>query len=575
MAPDDTPPDDAALEDASPDDAVTIAPSAAAPPASALVSSSVPLVTMHGITKAYPGVLANDRVDLTLRAGRVHALLGENGAGKSTLVKILYGLLQPDAGRIVWKGRETRVGSPAEARRLGIGLVFQHFSLFESLTVLENIALGMALDADAALAMRISEVSARYGLPLDPARPVHTLSVGARQRIEICRCLLQEPELLIMDEPTSVLTPQEVGELFETLRRLAGEGTAILYISHKLDEIRRLCDEATILRGGRRVAEADPSAESAASLAALMMGTALADDAPSATLATLGAREAETSASPDRHASPAGRTVTGEPSVAASNPNGAARLSLDGVSLGAGEAHAIALRALTLDVAGGEIVGIAGVAGNGQDELTSLIAGEMRLANGEAIRLDGRGIGQLDAGKRRSLGLCTVPEERLGHAAVPTMTLAENAFLTGHHRRPLRRLGLYSGAASRRFAAEIIERFDVRCNGPSSLAGSLSGGNLQKFVVGREILQAPGVLVVSQPTWGVDAGAAAVIHAALRELAAAGSAVLVVSQDLDELMALTDRIGALCAGRLSAFHPTASVGAREVGLLMGGEALAA
>ena len=546
---------------------------------------------MHGITKAYPGVLANDRVDLAIRAGRVHALLGENGAGKSTLVKILYGLLQPDAGRIVWKGRDVRVGSPAEARRLGIGLVFQHFSLFDSLTVLENIALGMALDADAALAARIREVSTRYGLPLDPERPVHTLSVGARQRIEICRCLLQEPELLIMDEPTSVLTPQEVAELFETLRRLAGEGTAILYISHKLDEIRRLCDEATILRGGRRVAEADPSEESAASLAAMMMGTALADGAPAATLATLGAGATDATRAvgdtggaasvplPSEGSSVRGARANGafgdEVRPPGSSSDGPARLTLDDVSLEAGEAHAIALRGLALDVAGGEIVGIAGVAGNGQDELTSLLGGETRLADGEAIRLDGRGIGRLDAGARRRLGLCTVPEERLGHAAVPTMTLAENAFLTGHHRRPLRRLGLYSGAASRRFAAEIIERFDVRCNGPSSLAGSLSGGNLQKFVVGREILQAPDVLVVSQPTWGVDAGAAAVIHAALRELAASGSAVLVVSQDLDELMALTDRIGALCAGRLSAFHPTASVGAREVGLLMGGEALAA
>jgi len=578
-----------APDDSSPDDA----------------TAAAPLVAMHGITKAYPGVLANDRVDLTLAAGRVHALLGENGAGKSTLVKILYGLLQPDAGRIVWKGREIRMGSPAEARRLGIGLVFQHFSLFESMTVLENIALGMALDADAALAARISEVSTRYGLPLDPARPVHTLSVGARQRIEICRCLLQEPALLIMDEPTSVLTPQEVAELFATLGRLAKEGTAILYISHKLDEIRRLCDEATILRAGRRVAGANPATESAASLAALMMGTALAGGAPAATLATLGAggvdgKDAVNGASGagsangqgDVHgaggmgeARAEGRTGAGATTDTAARAtaratarverHATARLVLDDVSLAGGDGHASALHGLALEVAGGEIVGIAGVAGNGQDELMGVIGGEARLGDADALRLDRRGIGLLNAGARRELGLCTVPEERLGHAAVPTMTLTENAFLTGHHRRPLRRLGLYSASASRRFADEIIERFDVRCNGPSSLAGSLSGGNLQKFVVGREILQAPGVLVVAQPTWGVDAGAAAVIHAALRELAAAGSAVLVVSQDLDELLALTGRIGALCAGRLSAFHRTASVGAREVGLLMGGEALAA
>jgi len=523
------------------------------------------LVVMRRVTKAYPGVLANDAIDLTLTAGRVHALLGENGAGKSTLVKTLFGLLQPDAGRIEWKGREVRIGSPAEARRLGIAMVFQHFSLFESMTVLENIALGMAVDADAALATRIVEVSNRYGLPLDPGRSVHTLSVGARQRIEICRCLLQEPELLIMDEPTSVLTPQEVAELFETLRRLAREGTAILYISHKLDEIRRLCDEATILREGRRVASADPGRESAASLAALMMGEGAVSEAPAATLATLGVGtdgEARADA-PTAHAI---RSPLTEPS---------ARLVLDGVTLASKGAHGITLHGIDLSVAEGEIVGIAGVAGNGQDELMAAIGGETRLESASGIRLDDQDIGRADAGERRRLGLCAVPEERLGHAAVPTMTLAENAFLTGHYRRPLRRFGLRSGRASRAFADAIIARFDVRCNGASSLAGSLSGGNLQKFVVGREILQEPAVLVVSQPTWGVDAGAAAVIHAALRELAASGSAVLVVSQDLDELMALTDRLGALCAGHLSSLYPTASLGVREVGLLMGGETLAA
>ena len=388
---------------------------------------------------------------------------------------------------------------------------------------------------------------------------------AARQRIEICRCLLQEPELLIMDEPTSVLTPQEVAELFETLRRLAREGTAILYISHKLDEIRRLCDEATILREGRRVASADPGRESAASLAALMMGEGAVSEAPAATLATLGVGtdgEARADA-PTAHAI---RSPLTEPS---------ARLVLDGVTLASKGAHGITLHGIDLSVAEGEIVGIAGVAGNGQDELMAAIGGETRLESASGIRLDDQDIGRADAGERRRLGLCAVPEERLGHAAVPTMTLAENAFLTGHHRRPLRRFGLRSGRASRAFADAIIARFDVRCNGASSLAGSLSGGNLQKFVVGREILQEPAVLVVSQPTWGVDAGAAAVIHAALRELAASGSAVLVVSQDLDELMALTDRLGALCAGHLSALYPTASLGVREVGLLMGGETLAA
>ena len=556
--------------------------------------ADAPLVEMRGITKTYPGVVANDGIDLVLTSGRVHALLGENGAGKSTLVKILYGLLEPDAGTVLWKGRAVRVASPAEARRLGIGLVFQHFSLFEALTVLENIALGMGREADAALADRVVEVSRRYGLPLEPHRAVHTLSVGARQRIEICRCLLQEPELLIMDEPTSVLTPQEVGELFATLGRLAEEGTAILYISHKLDEIRRLCDEATILRGGRRVASADPEAASVAELAALMMGESVSGEALREVLATGGEASVRDTATvsvesvstrdapsvseggePVRKAATAptgdsgGRPSGSRDARAAGSPSREALLALEDVSV------AGALHGASLELAAGEIVGIAGVAGNGQDELVRVIGGETPLGRAEAVRLDGRAIGRLDAGERRALGLCTVPEERLGHAAVPDMTLAENAFLTAHRRRPLRRGGLLSRRASRAFAREVIERFDVRCDGPDSLASSLSGGNLQKFVVGREILQAPRALLVAQPTWGVDAGAAAAIHAALRALAGEGSAVLVVSQDLDELMLLTDRIGALCAGRLSAFHPTASVGAREVGLLMGGEAIAA
>ena len=561
------------------------------------MGDAAPLVEMRGITKAYPGVLANDGVDLALGRGRVHALLGENGAGKSTLVKILYGLLEPDAGELCWKGEAVRVESPAAARRLGIAMVFQHFSLFESMSVLENIALGMALDADAALATRVREVSARYGLPLDPERPVHTLSVGARQRIEICRCLLQAPELLIMDEPTSVLTPQEVDELFSTLRRLAAEGTAILYISHKLDEIRRLCDEATILRGGRRVASADPAAESAASLAALMMGGDAGGPADllrrgepvgSRASATVddGADNGVSGGAPradgesESGGSGSGRASTGVPRADRSVPNRTPRLLVEGITLPAAERHASALHDISLAVHGGEIVGIAGVAGNGQDELVALLAGERRPAanvgaGGAAILLDGQDVAALDAGARRARGLCAVPEERLGHAAVPGMTLAENAFLTAHRRRPLLRGGLIAPGASRRFAAEIIERFDVRCDGPSSLASSLSGGNLQKFVVGREILQEPAVLIVSQPTWGVDAGAARTIHEALRALAARGSAVLVVSQDLDELMALSERIGALCAGRLSAFYATASVGVREVGLLMGGESLAA
>lgn len=496
------------------------------------------LARLSGITKAYPGVLANDSIDLAIEAGSIHALLGENGAGKSTLVKILYGLLGADSGSIEWQGQSVDIDSPKKARSLGIAMVFQHFSLFESLDVLENIALGMGVDANADLAARINDVSQRYGLPLDPARSVYSLSVGERQRIEIVRCLLQEPKLLVMDEPTSVLTPAEVDLLFVTLRRLAEEGVAILYISHKLEEIRSLCDTATILRGGRVVASARPSEESARSLAGLMMG----EDS---------------------------LAVTRQDHARASTSDQVERMRVSQVDLPGSATDDQPLVGIDFSVPAGSITGIAGVAGNGQDELLAVLSGEILAPQGKIV-IDANDVTRAGAGRRRRLGLAVVPEERLGHGAVPDMSLADNALLTAIHGRGLARVGLLKRRAAKRFAQEIIDQFDVRCDGPGSLASSLSGGNLQKFVVGREVLQSPGVLIVSQPTWGVDAGAAAAIHAALRELASAGSAVLAISQDLDELMLISDQLGALCAGRLSAFYRTADLDVQRVGLLMGG-----
>jgi len=498
--------------------------------------STAPLVVMRNISKSYAQLRANDAIDLTIQAGEIHALLGENGAGKSTLVKVLYGLLKPDTGSVLWQGKPVTLGAPVAARNLGIAMVFQHFSLFDSLTVLENIALGLNVKADDVLRQRIEKVSAQYGLPLDPDRSVYSLSVGVRQRIEIVRCLLQDPKLLIMDEPTSVLTPQEVDELFVTLKALASEGMAILYISHKLEEIRTLCSGATILRGGRKVASTDPRQESVASLAALMMGEQLPPDVMRAQLAS-----------------------------------GAVLLSVNALNHPADKLNGVALNQLELSVGAGEVVGIAGVAGNGQDELLQVLAGEVTLDNAHAINLDGKPIGTADAGERRRTGLCCVPEERLGHAAVPDLSLTDNVFLTAHHRQPLRRGGLISYKHSRAFAQQVIDQFNVQCEGPNALASSLSGGNLQKFIVGREILQKPRVLVISQPTWGVDAGAAAAIHKAIADLASQGAAILLISQDLDELMRFTNRIGAMCAGRLSAFHKTSDVTLQQVGLLMGGE----
>lgn len=500
----------------------------------------VPLVQMRGITKRYPGCVANNSIDLVLETGSIHALLGENGAGKSTLVKILYGLLAADEGTVSWQGKEVNIRSPGVARSLGIAMVFQHFSQFDSLNVLENIALGMDAEADGRLRDKIREVSAHYGLPLDPERSVYTLSVGERQRIEIVRCLLQEPKLLIMDEPTSVLTPQEVSGLFETLKALAAEGVTILYISHKLEEIRRLCTKATILRNGRMVAETDPKTETVASLAELMMGKHVP---------TLSQRSPRSE----------------QPSL----------LSINSLSQEFPDHTRVALQRINLSVSAGEIVGIAGVAGNGQDELMQVIAGEVTGSKPSTIFLGDLALDSLNAGQRRRLGLCCVPEERLGHAAVPDLSLVENAFLTGHHRKKFRNLGLISYRRSRQFTEQIIEKFHVQCSGADAMASTLSGGNLQKFIVGREILQEPRVLVISQPTWGVDAGAANAIQEAIRQLAAQGAAVLLISQDIDELMVITDRIGALCAGRLSDFFPTDALSIQQLGVLMGGEALPA
>jgi simple sugar transport system ATP-binding protein len=512
----------------------------AATPAPA--GGGAPLLALRGIVKSFPGCLANDRVDLDVVAGEIHALLGENGAGKSTLVKIIYGVLRADAGETLWRGKPVRIASPHAARRLGIGMVFQHFSLFESLTVAENIALGIDDPAGRRdLRRRIVEVSGSYGLALDPDRHVYDLSVGERQRIEIVRCLLQDPKLLIMDEPTSVLTPQEVERLFGTLRRIAGEGCAILYISHKLEEIRALCQRATIMRLGRVVATCDPRRETARRLAELMLGDELKQPAR-------GARTA-----------------------AAATP----RLVVDRLSLPSEQRFGTALKEISFSVAPGEILGIGGIAGNGQNELMAALSGESLAPSAGAIRIDGTPAGRMGPAARTSLGAGFVPEQRDGHAAVRDMSLADNALLRGWRRMGLVEHGVIRGGRAAAFAAEVIRGFDVRTTGPRAQARSLSGGNLQKFVVGREILQTPGLLVVSQPTWGVDAGASATIHGALLDLAAAGAAIVVISQDLDEIFAICDRIAVIAAGRLSEAQPVGAVTIEQIGLLMGGTAATA
>lgn len=494
------------------------------------------LEALH-IVKVFGELRANDDVSLLVRPGEIHAFLGENGAGKSTLVKMIYGALQPTSGEFRWQGRPVVIPNPSAARKLGIGMVFQHFSLFEALTVAENIALAMPGDFDmAALSEKIARVSKEYGLPLRPRAIVADLSVGERQRIEIVRCLLQEPKLLIMDEPTAVLTPQEADQLFVVLRRLAAEGCAVVYISHRLEEVKALCHNATILRHGKVVANVDPTKETAASLAKLMVGG-------------------------DIH-------VVHTPR---SQKAGPARLSLKDLSLPAGGQFSVALKNISLDVKGGEVVAIAGVAGNGQSELFDAISGERPLANAGMLTIDGRPQGTLGVNERRKAGAAFVPEERLGHGAVPAFRLSENVVLTRHSSdASLVTSGLVQKSRASDVSERVIKTYDVRKGKVDPEARALSGGNLQKFVVGRELDRVPGILVVNQPTWGVDAGASATIRQAIIDLSRQGSAVLVISQDLDEIFEIADRIAVISRGELSDAYPAGELSRQQIGLLMAG-----
>jgi len=490
-----------------------------------------------GISKTYGSVVANDGISLRVKPGEIHGLVGENGAGKSTLMKILYGMVRPDAGQIIWNDKETLIGSPSVAQRLGIGMILQHFALFDTLTAAENIALGLPGRPPLNdVIRRVKAVGEQYALPVDPMQHVYTMSVGERQRVEILRALMQSPRLLIMDEPTSVLTPQAVERLFDTLRIIAREGCSIVYISHKLGEVQRLCERATVIRRGRVVHTCETARESEASLARMMIGSeppALREKPPS-------------------------------------SPDAPHRVQIDNLSLQLDDPFSTPLKNISLSVREGEILGIAGIAGNGQQELFSVLSGEIPKPDAGTVRMDGQDLAGLSPLRRRSLGLCALPDDRMGRGAVGSMPLSWNLLLTNNRQSHVR----HGFIRFRRLLAsteDCIDKFKVVAPGPEAKAASLSGGNLQKFLIGREVLQAPTVFVVSQPTWGVDVGAAAAIHQVLLDLSAAGCTVIVISEELDELFQLSDRLVVIASGTLTEPMERADFDRDAVGLAMAGK----
>ncbi len=475
-----------------------------------------PLLELKGLTKRFGSFTANDGIDMIIAPGAIHAVLGENGAGKSTLMKMIYGVLQPDEGDILWNGRPIELRNPAHARETGIGMVFQHFSLFESMTVVENIAMAVPKPLTE-LRQMIREKGKAAGLEVDPDAIVHSLPMGLRQRVEIIRCLLVEPKLIILDEPTSVLPPSAVPALFDTIRRLAEAGCAVLFISHKLEEIRSLCHSATVIQRGRVTAHVDPAAISAHDLAALMIG-----------------REIPHPDHPPR------------------KPEGPPALTIRNLSYQPVDPLDQALSDISFEVRPGEIVGIAGISGNGQTQLAKVLSGELALPRGsrEVISMLGQDVSHADPWVRRRAGLAYVSEDRNNVASVPELSLEKNALLTASE-HGLRRRWSVDWARTRAFTQACIEAMDVRCQSPASEARELSGGNLQKFIVAREIALKPKVLIVAQPTWGVDAGAAFTIRQELIRLRDEGVAILVISEELEELFEIADRFLVMFRGRLS------------------------
>jgi general nucleoside transport system ATP-binding protein len=505
-------------------------------------ASPAPAVRMRGITKRFPGVLANDDVTFEAAVGEVHALLGENGAGKTTLSNILTGLYRPDEGDIELYGESVRFHSPRDALDAGVCMVHQHFRLVSPFTVAENVVLGdhraegrSFFVRERTIERRVAELGERYGLAVHPRARIWQLSVGEQQRVEILKALYREARILIMDEPTAVLTPQEAVGLFATLRAMAEEGKTVIFISHKLHEVLAVADRITVLRGGRTVASVPASGATTRSLAALMVG----------------------------------REIDAAPPLAQSRQLGDVRvLEVDELTV-PGDRGETAVNGVSFSVREGEIVGVAGVAGNGQRELAEAVSGMREIAGG-SIRVAGRRLSGGDPREAILAGIAHVPEDRLGTGLAPSLSVTSNVVIKTYRSRSLSHGPLLALRRMRDAAVRIIRRYDVKTPGPATPVRNLSGGNLQKLVLGREFEDDPLVLVVAQPTRGLDVGAIETVHAYLRDATARGVAILLLSEDLDEIRALADRILVLYEGEIAGELDAGAATVEELGYLMAG-----
>jgi simple sugar transport system ATP-binding protein len=498
---------------------------------------SVQRVEMRGIVKRFPGVLANAGVNFDVNAGEVHALLGENGAGKSTLMRQLYGLYQPNEGQILIDGQPRVFHSPADAIRAGIGMIHQHFMLVPTLTVAENVALGLRSSREPQLdlklvAARLNTLAEAYGLKVDPDAYVWQLAVGEQQRVEILKALYRGASLIILDEPTAVLTPQEVDGLFATLRRMAGEGHALIFISHKLHEVLAISQRITVLRDGRVVGERATEAVTRPELAQLMVG-----------------REVK-------------------PMAAQALEAGEVRLRLEGVRAPS-DRGTEGLRGVSFEIHAGEILGLAGVSGNGQRELAECLGGLRKVSAGRVL-LAGQDVTHASPHERRAAGQAYIPEERMRDGAIREFSVLENIFLHDHTAPAYARWGFLNPAAMRAQAAALVQRFSVKTPELDTPLKNLSGGNIQKLILARELSRQPRVLIAAQPTRGVDIGATEYIHQQLLAQRAAGTAILLISEDLDEILALSDRIAVIYEGAIMAILPRGQATPAALGLLMAG-----